>query len=433
MMLCEAAMTMSPMNDMMVLNKETDGTSKASKIFFDDETMPLASPASSVVNNNTTTSLSNTLNSNVFQQQSNLNQANPSRQTSPIKDDQNLLQFSTTFEQNNNQNQQQQNGIETTNIITCLNTFHTTESGTQSSNNVKQQVYSPTVKKIISKLEDMKVSDLKAELKRRNLPVSGPKMQLIERLKPFSESVVSTNNSLANGGDQCLNAEILSSNSGGGSNNFSAGTTTYTPIATPLTGSPTTTFIIKNADPGKDGSLNLGGDGQNTTSMLFIASNGTVVNPITFMPQYQFVTAPQTADSKPISLGSAGNVPTFKLTNGGNGGKLNQFIAGQPISTILGQQQANKLGTTNGTSNQVAFLTTGSENNNSNIPTIQLGGQSNKQFFSIQQPGQNPSQVIHQLLLYPTTQDLIASAAKQRSNSVPSETFHQLQRYLFVC
>uniref|UniRef100_A0A8D8VM12 MKL/myocardin-like protein 2 n=1 Tax=Cacopsylla melanoneura TaxID=428564 RepID=A0A8D8VM12_9HEMI len=36
-------------------------------------------------------------------------------------------------------------------------------------------------------LEDMKVSDLKAELKKRSLPVSGPKPQLIERLKPFTE------------------------------------------------------------------------------------------------------------------------------------------------------------------------------------------------------------------------------------------------------
>lgn len=32
------------------------------------------------------------------------------------------------------------------------------------------------------------VSDLKVELKRRNLPVSGSKPQLIERLKPFTES-----------------------------------------------------------------------------------------------------------------------------------------------------------------------------------------------------------------------------------------------------
>jgi len=40
------------------------------------------------------------------------------------------------------------------------------------------------------------VSDLKVELKRRNLPVSGSKPQLIERLKPFTES--STNNSTSN-------------------------------------------------------------------------------------------------------------------------------------------------------------------------------------------------------------------------------------------
>lgn len=37
----------------------------------------------------------------------------------------------------------------------------------------------------LSKLEKMKVSDLKMLLKTRNLPVSGPKPQLIERLKPF--------------------------------------------------------------------------------------------------------------------------------------------------------------------------------------------------------------------------------------------------------
>ncbi|KAK7863526.1 hypothetical protein R5R35_004976 [Gryllus longicercus] len=40
----------------------------------------------------------------------------------------------------------------------------------------------------LTKLEDMKVSDLKAELKRRNLPVSGSKPQLIERLKPYSDA-----------------------------------------------------------------------------------------------------------------------------------------------------------------------------------------------------------------------------------------------------
>ncbi|XP_058799962.1 myocardin-related transcription factor A isoform X3 [Phymastichus coffea] len=48
----------------------------------------------------------------------------------------------------------------------------------------------------LGKLEDMKVSDLKVELKRRNLPVSGSKPQLIERLKPFTES--SSSNATAN-------------------------------------------------------------------------------------------------------------------------------------------------------------------------------------------------------------------------------------------
>ncbi|XP_055690584.1 myocardin-related transcription factor A [Lutzomyia longipalpis] len=37
----------------------------------------------------------------------------------------------------------------------------------------------------IAKLEKMKVYDLKLQLKKRNLPVSGPKPQLIERLKPY--------------------------------------------------------------------------------------------------------------------------------------------------------------------------------------------------------------------------------------------------------
>ncbi|CAH1171225.1 unnamed protein product [Phaedon cochleariae] len=58
--------------------------------------------------------------------------------------------------------------------------------------------------RITARLEDMKVSDLKAELKRRSLPVSGSKPQLIERLRPFSDqnpssidsSVHSTNSPL---------------------------------------------------------------------------------------------------------------------------------------------------------------------------------------------------------------------------------------------
>ncbi|KAI1292150.1 3-phosphoinositide-dependent protein kinase 1 [Halotydeus destructor] len=49
--------------------------------------------------------------------------------------------------------------------------------------------------KIVSKLEGMKVSDLKVELKKRNLPVSGSKPQLVERLKPFADEVISGSSS----------------------------------------------------------------------------------------------------------------------------------------------------------------------------------------------------------------------------------------------
>ncbi|KAI4496269.1 hypothetical protein M0804_000079 [Polistes exclamans] len=62
-----------------------------------------------------------------------------------------------------------------------------------SSNNPSEQ---PPLRPL-GKLEDMKVSDLKVELKRRNLPVSGSKPQLIERLKPFTES--SSGNTNSNG------------------------------------------------------------------------------------------------------------------------------------------------------------------------------------------------------------------------------------------
>ncbi|KAL6256242.1 hypothetical protein P5V15_012358 [Pogonomyrmex californicus] len=61
-----------------------------------------------------------------------------------------------------------------------------------SSNNLSEQ---PPLRPL-GKLEEMKVSDLKVELKRRNLPVSGSKPQLIERLKPFTES--SSNNLTSN-------------------------------------------------------------------------------------------------------------------------------------------------------------------------------------------------------------------------------------------
>ncbi|XP_052070254.1 myocardin-related transcription factor B-like isoform X2 [Mytilus californianus] len=51
--------------------------------------------------------------------------------------------------------------------------------------------------KPLANLEDMKVADLKAELKKRNLPVSGPKPQLIERLKPYADTIITNSLNIA--------------------------------------------------------------------------------------------------------------------------------------------------------------------------------------------------------------------------------------------
>lgn len=53
--------------------------------------------------------------------------------------------------------------------------------------------FADTMNLELSKLEKMKVSDLKMLLKTRNLPVSGPKPQLIERLRPFIQSADAEN------------------------------------------------------------------------------------------------------------------------------------------------------------------------------------------------------------------------------------------------
>ncbi|XP_076326557.1 uncharacterized protein LOC143233783 isoform X2 [Tachypleus tridentatus] len=64
-----------------------------------------------------------------------------------------------------------------------LSTSHMYTSG-QNIHTHNQDINS-TSQQPLNKLEDMKVSDLKIELKKRNLPVSGAKPHLIERLKPY--------------------------------------------------------------------------------------------------------------------------------------------------------------------------------------------------------------------------------------------------------
>lgn len=65
-----------------------------------------------------------------------------------------------------------------------------------------QLITSKPVSKVVTQkplanLEDMKVADLKAELKKRNLPVSGPKPQLIERLKPYADTIITNSSNIA--------------------------------------------------------------------------------------------------------------------------------------------------------------------------------------------------------------------------------------------
>uniref|UniRef100_A0A914YZA7 SAP domain-containing protein n=1 Tax=Panagrolaimus superbus TaxID=310955 RepID=A0A914YZA7_9BILA len=61
-----------------------------------------------------------------------------------------------------------------------------------------------------SKLADFKVQDLKVECKKRQLPVSGAKPQLLERLKPYEDAILATLTS-TNGSIQSTNITTISS------------------------------------------------------------------------------------------------------------------------------------------------------------------------------------------------------------------------------
>lgn len=79
--------------------------------------------------------------------------------------------------------------LQKTNTIEANNNLNTPQPSPAPSTSSETSIPA----KITGRLEDMKVSDLKAELKRRNLPVSGSKPQLIERLKPFTNLDINQN------------------------------------------------------------------------------------------------------------------------------------------------------------------------------------------------------------------------------------------------
>lgn len=68
--------------------------------------------------------------------------------------------------------------------VTIFPSSAASTSNSNSNNVTASTVVTTTITDIV-KLNKMKVSDLKAQLKKLNLPVSGPKPLLVERLKPF--------------------------------------------------------------------------------------------------------------------------------------------------------------------------------------------------------------------------------------------------------
>lgn len=319
----------------------------------------------------------------------------------------------------------------------------------------------PAIKKIISKLEDMKVNDLKAELKKRNLPVSGPKQQLIERLRPFSDNVVSENNCFLtaehlNGGTmvttpaECTNTQFITNNDLIKANNI-----------TTICNGPNQTFILKGNTLTPSNSIKVNGEEyvlltnnnvDGCLSSLQFAKHHQPpppINPITFeasataptlaaiplggfIPQYQLVTSTPT-DNK-FSL------PTINLANATN---LQQRLGGNILVN-------NKLNIINPTGNVNFVPQPGGLDKNVTILTpatlgLKSGGSGN---IALNLPQAMPTSlantlvtipatttpVIHQVLLYPNclnqTEDINSMnfLQKQRSNSLPGESMHQLQR-----
>ena len=345
-------------------------------------------------------------------------------------------------------NVQSQNKLKNSDL-NCQTQHRQQQSQQQHPQQQQQQRTSPikstsnisNVKKIISKLEDMKVSDLKAELKKRNLPVSGAKQQLIERLKPFSDSVVV--NILANANRETLNLTMLAKNGATqpqpyifqqnvGLNQTPSKQPTAQDFVLLATTNPTNNGLttepvtILNAAPAS----NITMDGR-TTIPLTIPIGQT-----TFIPtaQYQFLSSSNTANSNVLDSSkyrmntTTISSPAIQLPN-------NFLISGPAGQTINDSSNTMTILTSPSRTIQLAQLA------DSSSPSLNFGStfvtQTNTaKLFNI---GQNSSPMFHQLLLYPSTATttIINSdneTRKQqqqqshRSNSFPADSLHPLQR-----
>ena len=85
--------------------------------------------------------------------------------------------------------------------------------------------------RVICRLEDLKVSDLKVQLKKRSLPVSGSKPQLLERLKLFADEVLADIQESKGG----IASEPVSPSSSSGSSHTNESHKNSVPVSPPET------------------------------------------------------------------------------------------------------------------------------------------------------------------------------------------------------
>lgn len=98
-----------------------------------------------------------------------------------------------------------QPGIQVTNskVANTVVTFETPFSKTIANVPPVPTAQAAPTNKAVSKLEDLKVNELKAQLKKRSLTVSGSKPQLIERLKPYTDDVIASVRALSKDPVRC--------------------------------------------------------------------------------------------------------------------------------------------------------------------------------------------------------------------------------------
>ena len=354
---------------------------------------------------------------------------------------------------------EQDNEKDDINNITILNTSMINTSMSNSPVQMTKQSKSDSSSSIIdcftdlNKIEEMKVNDLKQELKRLNLPVSGSKTTLIERLKNYvskSRAIKSSNSSpivieSMDVVDSSPKAH-LSSSSSSPSLNANSSITTITPVTTnnqqnlftnTISSTPVTTFATLAPS---DASNLLG-----TTAFLTTAQNPAILRPTFNAQNPGFLT---TANKPPPNGGQLIKTQTSltnvdlksKDTNQGKPRRISepqlqhiQLHFTNPFLQFATQSSLNAAPLTNRNSGaqQIHFLSTPALNTNDlhlfTQPTTLLTSnnrilQSASSPFTTNQPTTwtlQPSNNFPQLFFYPTQLTAAATNSNLIANSPP--------------